>query len=86
MKKLFTILTLCLVMASTAHAQVFLTDGDYQKTRDSVNFTNYGIIPAHWVTDDQANDFVPVGEGILLLSSLAGAYLLRKKTQNNYTK
>lgn len=82
MKKLLTILTICLVMASSAQAQVFITEGDYENPRDGIE-TQWGIIPEQWSTNDQANDFASIGEGVLLLTALGGAYLLNKRRKGD---
>lgn len=69
-------------MASTAHAQVFITEGDYENPRDGIE-TQWGYIPEQWLTNDQANEaFAPIGEGMLLLAVLGGAYLMTKKKEN----
>ena len=78
MKKIFTILAISFIIASSAHAQVFMTETDYENPRDGVE-TEWGIIPGQWTTNDQANDFAPLGDGVLLLVTLGGAYLLKRK-------
>lgn len=78
MKKVIAILTICLAMATAARAQVFMTTEDYENPRDGIE-NDWGQIPQQWLTDDQANEFAPLGEGLLLLASLGGAYLLKKK-------
>lgn len=80
MKKVILILTISLAMASVAPAQVFMTNEDYENPREGEG--NWGQIPQQWSTDDQANEFAPIGEGLLLLASLGGAYLLKKKKNN----
>ena len=73
---------LLLLLAGTARAQVFMTDGDYENPRDGVE-TQWGYIPEQWVTNDQANDYAPLGEGLMLLTALGGAYLMGKRKQQN---
>lgn len=77
MKKIFTIVIMSLFMALSAHAQVFITEEDYENPRDGIE-TNWGYIPEQWVTNDQANDYAPLGEGLMLLTVLGGAYLIGK--------
>lgn len=69
-------------MASTARAQVFMTNEDYENPRDGIE-TQWGYIPEQWTTNDQANDYAPLGEGLLLLIAFGGAYLLGKKKEKN---
>ena len=70
---------LFLAMSLTMKAQVFMLDGDenYRTPEDPQVFAglpeNYGL-GVDWYT--------PVGDGIMLLAALGGAYLLRKKKKN----
>ena len=73
------ILALVLGTTMTANAQIFLDDDD-MNVREHGNMDVGNIIPQHGVDWDQA-DYTPVGEGIVLLSVLGGAYLLGKKRQ-----
>lgn len=82
MKKLLATLTICLVMASTVRAQVFIMESDDENPRGGVE-SQWGYIPDQWETSDQANAFAPIGEGAFVLMSLAGAYLMKKKTKKN---
>ncbi len=80
MKKIITILAISLFTASVVRAQVFITDRDYENPRDGIE-TEWGIIPQQWTTNDQANEFAPLGGGLVLLSALGGAYLLGKRNK-----
>jgi LPXTG-motif cell wall-anchored protein len=65
----------------TAMAQVFIMDDDgglNQRNRDG-SITFNVMVNAQDVTHDQ---FIPLGEGVLLLSGMAGFYLLRKRKRN----
>lgn len=61
------------------HAQVFIMEEDENDRVNNV-FGNgeWNNIIVHGSADDQAN-FVPLGEAVLLLSALGGAYLLKKR-------
>ena len=67
---------LFLAMSLTMKAQVFMMDGDenYREPEDPAVFINlpenYGL-GVDWYT--------PVGDGIILLAALGGAYLLGKR-------
>lgn len=78
MKKLIIAITTVLMLASApAMAQVFLDDDDQFDNRTRLNEGDLGVmVPSQNVEIDQ---YVPVGEGILLLAGLAGAYLVGKR-------
>ena len=80
------IAALLLLLASTAHAQVFMTNDDDNLRVEQGDMDVFGRIPDHGVEYDQANDFAPVGEGMLLLTALGGVYLLGKGRQKNRDK
>ena len=72
-------ITAVLTLATApAMAQVFLDDDDLNNKRDgSTEVLGPGAyVPEQNVTHDQ---YVPVGEGMLLLAGLAGAYLVGKR-------
>ena len=83
MKKILLIFTLVLTLAAPMHAQVFIMEEDENDRLDNV-FGNgqWNNIIVHGSPDDLTN-WVPLGEGILLLSALGGAYLLKRKKSNN---
>lgn len=86
MKKILIIFTLFLVLAAPTRAQVFIMEEDENERVDNV-FGNgqWNNIIYHGSGDDQTN-YVPLGEGILLLSVLGGAYLLKKREIISNTK
>lgn len=63
-------------------AQVFIMEED-ENDRVTNVFGNgdWNNIIVHGSADDQTN-WVPLGEGVMLLAALGGAYLLRKKKTN----
>lgn len=76
MKKNIVILTLFLLLAMAAKAQIFTMENEVNELRDPV--------PFEWVTNpveyNQGYDvYTPIGEGIALLAALGGAYLLKKR-------
>ena len=78
MKKLIMTIAIATMLAAPAMAQVFLDDDDLNNKRDgSTEVLGPGAyVPEQNVTHDQ---YVPVGEGMLLLAGLAGAYLVGKR-------
>lgn len=83
MKKIFATLAMALLLAGPATAQVFLDDDDMNRRggNGDGNMDIGNIIPEHNVDWDQAN-YTPLGEGIMLLSVLGGAYLLGKRRKD----
>ncbi len=82
MKKILLIFTLFLTLAAPMRAQVFIMEED-ENDRVTNVFGNgdWNNIIVHGSADDQTN-WVPLGEGVMLLAALGGAYLLRKKKTN----
>ena len=78
MKRKIAILTLALLLATAAKAQIFTMENEVNELRDPVP------VPDPWV--ENPNDYNlgvdyygPVGDGIMLLAALGGAYLIRKR-------
>ena len=67
-------------------AQVFIMEEDENDRVENV-FGNgqWNNIIVHGSPDDQTN-WVPLGEGILLLSVLGGVYLMKRKKSSNNNK
>lgn len=80
MKKILIILTLFITLAAPLRAQVFMLDGDenYRDPEDPQVFVN---LPNEY---GNPNDiYTPVGNGVILLAALGGAYLLSKKSKRS---
>ena len=82
MKKLIMTIAIATMMAVPAMAQIFLDDEDLNNRAGSSEVPG-AIIPEQDVTYDQFQPYVPVGEGILLLAGLAGAYLVGKRKKED---
>ena len=80
-KRIVTIILALFMGAVPTMAQVFIMENDESMSpRDPESAITFNVIVA---SQDVANDqFVPLGEGILLLSGLAGAYLLRRRKRD----
>ena len=78
MKKLILAITTVLMLVSApAMAQVFLDDDDQFGNRANVSQDEFGVmVPSQNAEIDQ---YIPLGDGIVLLSVLGGAYLIGKK-------
>ena len=79
MKKTLIILTLLIALAAPMRAQVFMIDGDenYRTPEDPEVFA--GLPEAHGLGVDW---YTPIGDGLLLLTAMGGAYLLKRKNKN----
>lgn len=82
MKKKIIAIAIATMMAVPATAQIFLDDEDLNNRAGSSEVPG-AIIPEQDVTYDQFQPYVPVGEGILLLAGLAGAYLVGKRKKED---
>lgn len=71
---------LFMAMAFTAKAQIFMMDGDenYREPEDPAVFVN---LPSNY--GEGTDWYTPLGDGIMLLAALGGAYLLGKR-KNRY--
>ena len=77
MKKILLIFSILLALAAPMRAQVFIMEEDENEFRNVFGNGEWNNIIVHGSADDQAN-FVPLGEAVLLLTALGGAYLVRK--------
>lgn len=80
MKKLIMTIAIATMLAVPAMAQVFLDDEAVNSNRVTTIEGPGAFIPEQNVTYDQ---YTPVGEGILLLAGLAGAYLIGKRKKED---
>lgn len=78
MKKLIMTIAIATMFVAPAMAQVFLDDEDINGNRDGEN-TSQLLINNPAVYDSGEDWYAPVGEGIVLLAGLAGAYLVGKR-------
>lgn len=80
MKKILLILTLLFTLAAPMRAQVFIMEEDENQYRNVFGNGEWNNVITHGSPDDQTN-YVPLGDGLLLLAALGGAYLLKKKNK-----
>lgn len=81
MKKILLLFTLLLTLAAPMRAQVFVMEEDESSRVDNV-FGNgqWNNIIVHGSADDQTN-FVPLGSGLLVMTTLGGVYLLGRRNK-----
>lgn len=77
MKKLIMTIAIATMFVAPAMAQVFLDDEDMNGNR--ANGSSQLVINNPAVYDSGDDWYAPVGEGIILLAGLAGAYLVGKR-------
>lgn len=80
MKKILLILTLLLTLASPMRAQVFVMEEEENEFRNVFGNGEWNNVIVHGSPDDQTN-FVPLGDGLLLLAALGGIYNLGKRNK-----
>jgi ABC-type glycerol-3-phosphate transport system substrate-binding protein len=76
MKKRLLILTLALLFAGAAQAQIFIEEGDASTRSTTVDVPSWVNNPDH---AEAVDHYVPVGNGILCLAALGSAYMLKKR-------
>lgn len=81
LKKL-TVLAIGLMLATTTQAQILVMEGEEDNFRsNTVTNGEFNNIIFHGSQNDQTN-YLPLGDGVLLLAALGGAYLLNRKKKN----
>lgn len=82
MKKTLKILTLILLLATSARAQIYTGEGEGNNRLE-------GLEPSNGLYIDNPNGYgygtdyyTPLGDGLLLLAALGGAYLLNKRKKS----
>jgi len=74
--KLIATVVLMLFLALPAHAQVFIMDDEFESNM-RVGESEF-VVPSPYQGGD-LDQFVPLGDGLLLLAGLGGAYQLKKR-------
>ena len=81
-KRLLTIVAALTMAITPTMAQVFIGDDEWSDNRIQRSDEEFGVmVPAENVDYDQWK-YVPVGEGLALLTGLGFVYLLGKRKKN----
>ena len=80
-KRIITIAAALMLAAAPAMAQVFIDDDDINNRAGTDDASMYVDNPG--IFDSGEDWFVPVGEGIIMLAGLAGAYLIGKRKKES---
>ena len=78
-KRFIVILTLLLLATGSLYAQVFIMD-DEVEGNIRVGASSFEL-PAPYQGGD-LDQYLPLGDGVLLLTALGGAYLLKKRKKS----
>lgn len=78
-KRSIAVISLLLVLTNQAQAQVFLMDED-AGGNIRVGESEF-VVPVPYQGTDW-DEFLPLGDGALLLTALGGAYLLKKRKKS----
>ncbi len=75
-KRIVVLLTALMLMAGTMNAQIFIADDEFEGTMRLEDEEFVLFVPPQGYDADQ---FAPIGNGMLALTVLGGAYLLTKR-------
>ena len=81
MKKILLLITLFLTLAAPMRAQVYIMEEDENQRVENVSGNGeWNNIIIHGSGDDQTN-YLPLGDGLLLLAALGGVRLIRRQKE-----
>ena len=78
MKKTVVLLTALFMAVVPLKAQVFIADDEFEGMM-RLSESDFVLVVPQQASD--ADQFTPIGNGVLLLAGLGGAYLLRKRNK-----
>ena len=78
MKKIMILLTVVFLSVGPLKAQVFIADDEFEGMMRKSDPDFALVSPLQGFSSDQ---YLPLGDGVLLLVGLGGAYLLRKRNK-----
>ena len=78
MKKIMVLLTVVFLSVGPLKAQVFIADDEFEGMMRKSDPDFALVSPLQGFSSDQ---YLPLGDGVLLLVGLGGAYLLRKRNK-----
>lgn len=77
-KRNIIIMALLLALVLPIQAQVFMMEDENNELRTVFGNGEMSNIIVHGSTDDQTN-FVPIGNGLLIMTAFGACYLMRKR-------
>ena len=78
LKKIMILLTVVFLSVGPLKAQIFIADDEFEGMMRKNNPDFALVSPLQGFSSDQ---YLPLGDGVLLLVGLGGAYLLRKRNK-----
>ena len=84
MKKLVLVLSVLLMVSAPLKAQVFIMDDEYEgnlRNGESMSDVDWDLLVPNQALD--SDQYLPLGDGWLLLLGLGGAYLLKKRNRED---
>ena len=86
MKKILKIVVIAAALmtgaATDGHAQVFIMENESNLREDTEDVLGWPVNPQNGYGTSN-DEYTPVGDGLLLLAALGGAYLMKKKKKYN---
>jgi hypothetical protein len=86
MKKILKIVVIAATLmtgaAPDSHAQVFIMENESNLREDTEDVLGWPVNPQNGYGTSN-DEYTPVGDGLLLLAALGGAYLMKKKKEYN---
>ena len=78
MKKTVVLLTVLFMAVVPLKAQIFIADDEFEGTMRLAESEYVLVVPNQ---SSDADQYLPLGDGVLLLAGLGGAYLLKKRNK-----
>ena len=78
MKKAVVLLTVLFMVVVPLKAQIFIADDEFEGTMRLAESEYVLVVPNQ---SSDADQYLPLGDGVLLLAGLGGAYLLKKRNK-----
>ena len=82
-KRIIAIATVMMLAVVPAMSQVFMTDEELNGNRSNRDADEIGVMVPMENSEMDQYKFTPVGEGLLVLAGLAGAYLIGKRKKED---
>lgn len=79
-KRILTIIATLTIAITPAMAQIYMDEDDWNNNRMRSDENSVGVMVAE--QNIQIDQYVPLGEGVMLLAGLGFAYLLGKRKTN----
>lgn len=82
-KRIFSTIAIFSLIIGSLNAQIFIADSDEESMNFRIEREEIGGLPFYPTQDVTYDQYAPLGEGLLLLCSLGGVFLLGKRRKRN---